>query len=169
MGPRIALLLSGEPADLSASICAVQLAARSDSKLYALQDCLEDVHTNGAAPAAVPRPMASRFAGSFSFVVEFAGTEGVRVSCHQLNNRTIEQMLDFLIAHAITCLVVNKSYGEDEERSARITDLQKRHTAAPRRFHSHLQVITAPPLEEMDIKQVIRQLRHLKPFTTQNN
>ena len=162
MGPRIALLLSGEPADLPASICAVQLAARSDSELYALQVCLiagqneptEKSNTDKSSPE-------GRFLNSFSFVTEFAEKEGVQVSCHILDSQEIEQMVEFLTAHAITCLVVNKSDGEQEKRSAWLKELQKQLTIAPRQFHSPLQVITATLWEDMDIKEVLRQFRCL--------
>lgn len=158
MGSRIALLLSGEPDDLPASICAVQLAARSDSKLYALQDWVTEPMSAGK------QPVEGRFLNSFSFVAEFADNEGVPVSCHLLDNEKIEEMIEFFTVHSISCLVVNKSYGEQEERAARLTELQRGLGAETRQFHSPLQVITAPPWEEMDLKQIVRQFRCLDRF-----
>lgn len=164
MGSRIALLLSGEPDDLPASICAVQLAARSDSKLYALQDCLSGGRDWPAEPLINDnRSGESQFINSFSFVAELANTEGVQVSCHMLESKKIEQMIEFMTIHDITCLVVNKGKGHEKqlERSAWLMELQRHLVSAPRQFHSHLQVITAPPWEEMDLKQVVRQFRRL--------
>lgn len=162
MKPGIALLLSGGPEDLTASICAVQLAARSDSKLYALQSCFmakQDPATE-RVPEGKP-PKEDRFISSFSFVVEFSGIEGVQVSCHLLESEEIEQMVEFVTVHAISCLVVTGGNTKQEDRKTGLSELQKKYIAGLRQFHPDLQVITAPTWEEMDIKQVVRQFRRL--------
>lgn len=154
MGLKIALLLSTFGSDLSASVCAVQLAGRTGRRLHVLQ-------AQGPGGAATE----SQLLDGFRFVTEFAGLEGVQATCHVLVDGSVEQVADFLLANSITCLVVGR-WPEDlrESQDEWHKDLRRRLRAAPQRFYPDLLVIMAPQLAEADLERVVSQSRQLKQF-----
>jgi hypothetical protein len=153
MGTRIALLLNGFNSDLSAIVCAVQLADRTERRLYALQ---AQGSGSSAAPPVSGAPTESQVLDGFRFVSEFAGLEGVKVTCHLLG-------AGFLLANSVTCLVVG---GWPEElRPAQdewLGELRRQLREEPHRFYPDLLVIMAPNLAEADLERVVSQSRRLK-------
>jgi len=147
MKPGIMLLLCGGEADLSTTICAVQFAARSDGKLYAVRHCL---------PAADGEAAGGSYTDGFGFVVEFAGSEGVRASCHLMEDNSIAEMAAFLRAHSITCMVVGKDDDEHGPQSGWLAEVRQE---MRRDSQAEPRIIVAPLLEEMDMRQVVRQFR----------
>ena len=145
-GPRIALLLSGLPSDLTASVSAVQVAGRTESRLFVIR-----------APGAAGEDL-----DSCRFVSEFATLEGVKTSCHLLANSSESDLVDFLLANSITWLVVgacpDESRPEQDKWLARLRDQLR---AAPNRFCPELQIIVAQPLVEKDLARVISQSKRL--------
>jgi hypothetical protein len=152
---------------LSVSVCAVQLAGRTESRLYALQ---------AISPGAAPTPAGagavaeSRQLDGFRFVAEFAGLEEVQVTCHLLGDGAVEQVSEFILANSITCLVVGvwpeESHPSQEEW---LEELRRLLREAPQRFYPDLQVIKAPSLAEADLERVIRQSRRLKQLAANKN
>jgi len=160
MGTRIALLLSGFNSDLSAIVCAVQLADRTERRLYALQ-----AQGSGSypAPPVSGAPTESQVLDGFRFVSEFAGLEGVKVTCHLLGDGSVEQVAGFLLANSVTCLVVGG--WPEESRSAQeewLGELRRKLREEPHRFYPDLLVIMAPNLAEADLERVVSQSRRLK-------
>lgn len=145
-GPRIALLLSGLPSDLTASVSAVQLAGRTESLLFVFQNC----HPEGEPH------------DNFRFVAEFAALEGVKSNFHLLGEGTVAELADLLIAHAITWLVVGAWAKESRpSQDEWLGQLREQLREAPGRFCPELQVIVAPPLAEGDLERIISQSRRL--------
>lgn len=154
MGLKIALLLSTFSSDLSASVCAVQLAGRTGRRLYALQP---------QGPGGVASE--SQMLEGFRFVTEFAGLEAVQVTCHVLVDGSVEQVGDFLLSNSITCLVVGRRPEEQlKPQDEWLRALRRRLREAPQRFYPDLLVIMAPLLTESDLERVVSQARHLKQF-----
>ncbi len=160
MGPKIALLLSGFSSDLSAVVCAVQLADRTGRRFYTLQ---------AQDPGGVPTPSrgettaGGRLLDGFRFVAEFAGVEGVQVTCHLLGAGSVEQVAEFLLANSITCLVVGDwSEGFRKNQEDWLNELRRSLREAPQRFYPDLLVIKAPILAEADLKRIVSQSRRLK-------
>jgi len=145
-GPRIALLLSGLSSDLAASVSAVQLAGRTESRLFVFQN----------------RETQAEQLDNFRFVAEFAALEGVNTDCHLLGDGTVAELADLLIASSITWLVVGagavESRADQDEWQAQ---LRKRLHEAPDRFCPELQIIVAPTLAEGDLELIISQSRRL--------
>jgi hypothetical protein len=160
MGTRIALLLGGYNSDLSAIVCAVQLADRTERRLYALQ-----AQGPGASPAAPMGGAAKEGQGldGFRFVSEFAGLEGVQVTCHLLSDGSVEQVAGFLLANSVTCLVVG---GWPEElrqvQDEWLSELRRKLREEPHRFYPDLLVIMAPNMAETDLERIVSQSRRLK-------
>jgi hypothetical protein len=153
-GPRIALLLSGVPSDLTASVSAVQLAGRTESRLYVLQG----------------RKVEGEGLDGFSFVTEFATLEGVKTNCHLLVDGTVAELADFLLAHSVTWLVVGVWPEESRsERAEWLDQLRERLRQAPGRFCPELQIIVAPPLAESDLERIISQARRLSQLAAGKN
>ena len=145
-GPRIALLLSRLPSDLPASVSAVQLAGRTESRLFVFQnrEAEGEPHDN------------------FRFVAEFAALEGVKTNCHLLGEGTVAELADILIANSITWLVVGTWAKElQPSQDEWLGQLRQRLHEAPDRFCPELQVIVAPPLAEGDLERIISQSRRL--------
>jgi len=149
--PGIALLLTGSEADLSTAICAVQLAARSGSDLFAVRDCVLV-----AGDAAAGRQ--GGYSDCFGFVVEFAGGEGVPVSCHLMEEETGEQMAAFLLAHGITCLVIGKDDAAHGRESAWLQGILERLAGEGR---DDLRLVMAPELDEAEMRRAVRQFRRV--------
>lgn len=166
MGPRIAILLSGVPSDLPVSLCAVQLAARTESELHAVQDDDQLGLRHCEAPLAYDSLISSAYSlqDSFRFVGELAGPEGVPVSYHVLERGAADPLGEFLIVHAISCLVV---YVDPQQlpvaRLRWIEALQQRLTASARWFHGSLRVLVAPPWTELEFAAALTRLRHAGP------
>jgi hypothetical protein len=145
-GPRIALLLSGVSSDLTASVSAVQLAGRTESRLFVLQS----------------RKVEGESLEGLNFVTEFATLEGVKTNCHLLVEGTVAELADFLLAHSVTWLVVGVWPEESRpEREAWLGLLRERLREAPERFCPELQIIVAAPLAEGDLERIISQSRRL--------
>lgn len=162
MGPRIAILLSGFPSDLPVGFSAVQLAARTESKLYALQDSeligLRHCDMNSVCDAT--HTGAYSLQESFRVVGELADVEGVPVSYHVLEGGSVNDLGGFLIDHSISCLVIYAAPKKDPvARIAWIEELQMRLNASPRWFHGTLQVIVAPSWDEKDMQEAISRLQ----------
>ena len=108
MGPRIAILLSGSLSDVSVSHCAVQLAARSESKLYALQDPykigLRHCNIQGTQTDSCTKELP--LTDGLSYLTEIAGTSGVPFCCYSMEKDAIAPLGDILIEQAISCLEV---------------------------------------------------------------
>ena len=153
-GPRIALLLSGLPSDLTAGVSAVQLAGRTESRLFVLQNQGgEGEQLDGCR-----------------FVTEFAALEEVRTNCHLLNEGTVTELADLLIANAITWLVVGVWPEESRPRQNEWLDqLRARLRESPDRFCPELQIIVAPPLAEGDLERIISQSRRLSHLAARKN
>ncbi|NTV13976.1 MAG: hypothetical protein HGA96_08635 [Desulfobulbaceae bacterium] len=153
-GPRIALLLSGLASDLPAGVTAVQLAGRTESRLFVLQK------QGGEA---------EQLAG-YRFVSEFAALEGVSSNCHLLGEGTVTELADLLSANAITWLVVGAWAEELRPRQNEWLDkLRAQLRASPDHFSSELQVIVAPPLAEGDLERIISQSRRLSNLAVGTN
>jgi len=164
VGPRIAILLSGLPSDVPVSLCAVQLAARTESEIYALQD-FDQLGLRHCGTPLLRDPAMTIEASlqeSFRLIGELTEAEGVPVSYHILEKGAEDPLGRLLIDHAISCLVVYDDQGKSpDKRITWIDELQKRLNASPRWFHGTLQVIVAPPLNELDMEAIISQLHHL--------
>lgn len=153
-GPRIALLLSGLTSDLTASVSAVQLAGRTESRLLVLQSLI----TEG-------EPL-----DGYRFVTEFAALEGVKTNCQLLTEGSVAELADFLLANSVTWLVVGVWPEESKpEREAWLGKLRERLREAPERFCPELQIIVAPPLAEADLERIINQARRLNQLATGKN
>lgn len=153
-GPRIALLLSGQSSDLTASVSAVQLAGRTESRLFVLQD----------------RGTEGEQLDGCRFVAEFAALEGVKADCHLLGDGSVPELADFIIANSVAWLVVGgwpkeSRPGQDEW----LGQLRARLREAPDRFCPELQVIVAPPLAEADLEMIISQSRRLSHMKAGKN
>lgn len=153
-GPRIAVLLSGIPSDLTASVSAVQLAGRTESLLFVFQE----------------RQAEGEQLDNCRFVAEFAALEGVKTNCHLLGEGSVAELAELLIANAITWLVVG-SWTEESRPNQNewLGQLRKRLHEAPDRFCPELQVIVAPPLAEGDLERIINQSRRLSHLATGKN
>lgn len=150
-GPRIALLLSGIPSDLTASVSAVQLAGRTEGRLFVLQ-----------SPSAEHESL-----DGYRFVSEFAALEGAKTTCQLLGEGSVTELADFLLANAVTWLVVGVWPEESRpEREEWLNRLRARLRQAPDRFCPELQIIVAPTLAEADLEKIIRQARRLNRLTT---
>ncbi len=157
-GLRIALLLSGLPSDLSASVCAVQLAGRTERQLFALQ-----AQSSSRTTSTGPGIAEGQNLEGLRFISEFADLEGVQVTCHLLGDISVEQVAEFLLANSITCLVVGIWPREQQpSQKAWLDRLRLQLREAPQRFYPDLLVITAPRLAEADLKRVVSQSRRLK-------
>lgn len=153
-GPRIALLLSGLPSDLTASVSAVQLAGRTESRLFVLQS----------------RSTEGEPLDGYRFVSEFAALEGVKTNCQLLTEGSVAELADFLLANSVTWLVVGS--GPEESRPGRdewLGQLRERLRQAPERFCPELQIIVAPTLAEADLERIISQSRRLSRLVAGKN
>ncbi len=160
MGTRIALLLSGFSSDLSAIVCAVQLADRTERRLYALQP--QGVG-GSPAPSMGGTTSESQKLDGFRFAAEFAGLVGVQVTCHLLGDGSVEQVAGFLLANSITCLVVGGWPEESRlDQEEWLGELRRQLREEPHRFYPDLLVIMAPTLAEADLERVVSQSRRLK-------
>lgn len=153
-GPRIALLLSGQPSDLAASVSAVQLAGRTESRLFVFQN----------------REAEGEQLDNFRFVAEFAALEGIRTNCHLLGEGTVAELVNILIVNSITWLVVGAWAQELRASQGEwLAQLRKRLHEAPERFCPELQIIVAPPLVEGDLERIISQSRRLSHLAAGKN
>ena len=99
----------------------------------------------------------------FRFVSEFAGLQGVQVTCHLLGDGSVEQVAGFLLANSVTCLVVGGWPEESREVQKKwLDELRRRLREEPHRFYPDLLVIMAPTLAEPDLESVVSQSRRLK-------
>lgn len=160
LGLRIAILLSGFPSDLPVSLCAVQLATRTESTLYALEDSdLLGICHCDATLRDITTVSADTLLENFNFFRKLAAAAKIPVSYHKLKNGTNHPLSDFLIDHAISCLVV---YADQKnfpvELIAWINKLQKRLDDSPNWFSGTLQIIVAPPWNEMGMEVNLAQL-----------
>ncbi len=158
LGPRIAIPLSGSLSDVSVSICAVQLAVRTESKLYVLQDpdriglhhCDDQSSSNDSSTTEFP------LQDSLKFIIELTGTKGVPLSFYSMQTDVIDPLGDILIEQAISCLVLYM--GRNQSRQTRIPWLEKlqgRLNGSTRWFHGDLQVIMAPTWNNSEAKKAL--------------
>jgi hypothetical protein len=152
------------PSDLPVSLCAVQLAARTESELYALQDFdqLGLRHCDAPILRDPAITIEESLQESFRLLGELTEAQGVPVSYHILERGAEDALGGLLIDHAISCLVVYADQKKFRDKRILWLDaLQKRLNASPRWFHGTLQVIVAPPWNEMDMEAIISQLHQL--------
>jgi hypothetical protein len=156
--------LSGLPSDLPVSLCAVQLAARTESEIYALQDFDQLGLRHCDAPLFRDPAMTidDSLQESFRLLGELTEAQKVPVSYHILERGAENSLGELLIDHAVSCLVVYADQKKfPDKRIPWIDELQKRLNDSPRWFHGILQVIVAPPWNEMDMEAIISQMHHL--------
>ncbi|MBI5556916.1 MAG: hypothetical protein HY885_04710 [Deltaproteobacteria bacterium] len=162
--------MSNFSSDLSASVCAVQLAGRTESRLYALQCNRQGRWADSFPDEPAIKVTASEQLDSFRFVAEFGGVEGVPVTFHILAEATEQQVAGFLIANGITCLVVG---GWPRDLRAAQEDwlggLRVQCRVASRRFCADLQVIVAPLLKKRDLMRILAQSLRLSRIAEGEN
>jgi len=155
MSQKIALLITGCYADLYASMQALQVAERTDGRIYVLQ------MTDGrAACTGARRKMQSEEITDLIGLIAWLGEiERIGVSFNVFGRESEKELTEFLRRHEITCLVAGAHDNQSlKQKKEWLRTLQDKLGSDKLWFQRSMQVLVTLPWDDVPFNKALQQL-----------
>ncbi len=158
MGKRVALLSEGRNSDLYAGFCAVKLARRTEARLYSLLIMPE--HTGPREGVAMGERWNEFSPSAFlQLVGGLCELEKVNGSYHLIERSPEENLVEFIVAQKISCLIVGTVNDEDHDRKRDwLSGIVNRVCSHSKWYFGELTVFFARPWSDERFQKVLRQI-----------
>jgi hypothetical protein len=159
MSQKIALLITGCYADLYASMQALQVAGRTDSRIHVLQMDGE----KGDCAHAGKKMQPDEISDLIGLIAWLAEIERIGVSFHVFSKEAEKELLEFLRRNDITCLVTGAQDRESlQEKNEWLQNLQQKLGSDKLWFQRSFQVLVTLPWDDAPFNRVLQQLGYKK-------
>jgi len=159
MSQKIALLITGCYADLYASIQALQVAGRTDARIYVLQMTGEKPD----CPSVRKKMQPEEISDLIGLIAWLAGIERIGVSFHVFGREVEKELSEFLRSNEITCLVAGAHDRQSLQKKKKwLRDLQEKLGSDKLWFQRSFQVLVTLPWDDVPFNRVLEQLGYKK-------
>ena len=159
MSQKIALLISGCYADLYAGLQALQVAARTDARIYVLQLAEGGADCAGARKNMLPEEI-SDLIGLIAWLGEI---ERIGISFHVFEKEAERELAEFLRRNDITCLVAGAHDRQSlQKKEEWLHGLQEQLGSDALWFQRSIQILVTLPWDDVPFSRVLQQLGYKK-------
>jgi len=159
MSQKIALIISGCRADLYAGMQALQVAERTDARIYVLQ--MTDGRTDCSGPRKKMQP--EEISDLMGLIAWLGEIERISVSFNVFGSESDKELAEFLRRNDITCLIAGAHNSESlKQKKKWLRTLQDQLGSDKLWFQRSIQVLVTLPWDDVPFNKALQNLGYKK-------